>query len=190
VALVEMEAAQRQSTMIARAAVTCVGEQDILLLVVADPPSAALGLGKLARLAAQPASRPLLAPDVCGLRRLRATTLFRHVLRSSDEYGKPRAYPMPVASVIALARPTNKTPSLQTRPACGRKSRQRPRVARTDPQRQQAHHRLRSRGEEARRGQLRRAHLSRRIGRRAHRPRPEGAGDNRRNEACLSRSLS
>jgi hypothetical protein len=63
VPLVMVVGTERISTVVSVATVTRVGKQDVLVLVIADPIPAAVGLGQLSGLPAQPATR--LARRVC-----------------------------------------------------------------------------------------------------------------------------
>jgi len=51
-----MESAERKAPMIARATVPRVGEQDVFMLVVADPIAATIRLHQIARLATKAAA--------------------------------------------------------------------------------------------------------------------------------------
>jgi hypothetical protein len=63
VPLVVVVGTERISTVVSVATVTRVGKQNVLVLVIADPVPAAVGLGQLSGLPAQPATR--LARRVC-----------------------------------------------------------------------------------------------------------------------------
>jgi hypothetical protein len=78
VPLVEVVGTERISTVVSVAAITSVGKQHVLVLVIADPVPTTVGLDQLYGLAAQPATR--LVHPVCRF-------AFRHlpILFSSNE---------------------------------------------------------------------------------------------------------